>query len=309
MNIEYCDQIVFVMASGYTRGEVLGQGAFGTVYKATRTCALKSIDISALRDHERAARKKEWKQEVKSLLRVRGHENIVEYRNSFASFDNKLWLELEYCNGGTLNDYAIKKKPGRDIKHRFFLEISAGVAFLHENGIVHRDLKPDNIMICIDEDNQPHCKVGDFGLAKVLADCNFSGQVLQYYLASECGTEYFMAPEVYDGHYTEKADIFSMGVIFCTMVPNIYWQTFGGKKYLVVRLNGESYAKFMKRTGKDIIFKKNYDGMSKNVIKLLDSTRKLRYSDRPTAVEVNTSLKSISPKELCMLAQPPAASP
>ena len=95
------------MASEYKRGEVLGQGAFGTVYKATRTCALKSIDISALRDRERAERKKEWKQEVESLMRVRGHENIVKYRNSFASFDNKLWLELEYCNGGTLNDYAI----------------------------------------------------------------------------------------------------------------------------------------------------------------------------------------------------------
>ena len=297
------------MASEYTYGEILGQGGFGIVYKATRTCALKSIDISALRDHEKAERKKEWKQEIEALMRVRGHENIVEYRNSFASFDNKLWLELEYCNGGTLNDYAIEKNPGCDIKHRLFVEISSGVAFLHENGIVHRDLKPDNIMICIDEDRQPHCKVGDFGLAKVLADCNYSGQVLHYYLRSECGTEFFMAPEVYNGHYTEKADVFSLGMIFRTMVPSLNWQYTGGKRFIIVKYKGEPYGKYMNKTGNNLFYPDSCDKMGQKLKNLLNLMSKYGYSRRPTAAEVNASLRSISPKELSLLAQPPAASP
>ena len=173
---------------------------------------------------------------------------------------------------------------------------------------VHRDLKPDNIMICIDEDNQPHCKVGDFGLAKVLAECNYNGQVLQYYLQTGCGTEYFMAPEVYDGHYTEKADVFSMGVIFRSMVPSVNWKNIDGKKFLFRDLKGIPYGTHIRNNGVNISFVKSYDNSSKNVIKLLDSMIKRQYSGRPAAAEVNTSLRSISPKELSLLAQPPAAS-
>ncbi len=289
----------------------MGAGAFGTVYKATRLCALKVIDISTVRDHERAAQKREWKQEVDALMKVCGHENVVEYRNSFASVDNKLWLEMEFCNGGTLNDYVIQKKPGRDIKHRFMLEMSSGVAFLHANCVVHRDLKPENIMISLDEENQPHIKVGDFGLAKVLASCNNQGQMLQYYLTSGCGTEYFMAPEVYDGHYTEKADIFSMGVIMFALVAGPISKTFDKKKYLVFYDGNHGIiGKHIQEKKQGLTYCRKYDHqVGQTVLKLLDSTIYQKYNERPSAKEVNTKLKSISPKELLLLAPSPAASP
>ena len=169
-------------------------------------------------------------------------------------------------------------------------------------------------MICIDEDSQPHCKVGDFGLAKVLANCNYDGQVLQYYLATECGTEYFMAPEVYDGHYTEKADVFSMGVIFQSLVPKLFWKQIGLKKYLLMYVvDGVDHVpvgKYMSQNNVNVAYLESVrEQMSESVILLGNSMTKLRYSERPTAAEVNQSLKSISPKELSLLAQPPTASP
>ena len=305
------------MASEYTLGRELGAGAFGTVYEATRKCALKVIDISAVRDQDKAARKHEWKQEVEALMKVRGYENIVEYRNSFASVDDKLWVEMELCNGGTLNDYVIEKNPGGNIKHQFMVQISSGVTFLHAQGVVHRDLKPENVMIHMDEEQQPHVKVGDFGLAKVLADCNYGGQQLQYYLSTGCGTEYFMAPEVYDGHYTEKADIFSMGMVFYSISVDISWIVDGSKKYLVKynpagnlgASQNTPFGKFIHETGKELCYAVTYEGqMSDKVLQLFDSMIDKDYQQRPSAEEVNTALRSISPKELSMLAPAPAAS-
>ena len=300
------------MASEYTLGRELGSGAFGTVYEASRKCALKAIDISAVLDHDKAARKQEWKQEVEALIRVRGHENIVEYRNSFASVDDKLWVEMEFCNGGTLNDYVLEKWPGRDIKHRFIVEISSGVAFLHAQGVVHRDLKPENIMICIDAEQQPHIKVGDFGLAKVLADCNYGGQQLQYYLSTGCGTEYFMAPEVYNGHYTAKTDIFSMGIIVYSMVPVVYEIPYGqgGARLLGITHKNGPFGKWMFENSMGISLRIIHEGkMSQRALDLFESMISYTYHTRPSAEQVYTVLKSISAKELSMLAPAPAPAP
>ena len=64
---------------------------------------------------------------------------------------------------------------------------------------------------------------------------------LQYYLSIGCGTEYFMAPEVYKGCYTKKADIFSIGMIFCCIVPRVCWSKFDDKKYLCKKWLTEKY--------------------------------------------------------------------
>ncbi|NWI28732.1 STK35 kinase, partial [Sula dactylatra] len=73
---------------------------------------------------------------------------------------------------------------------------------LHKNHIVHRDLKPDNILIT-EKSGTPVLKVADFGLSKVCAGLT----------ARACGSDFYMAPEVWEGHYTAKADIFALGII------------------------------------------------------------------------------------------------
>ena len=103
------------------------------------------------------------------------------------------------------------------------VETSSGVTFLHGQGVEYRDLKLENIMICINEEQQPHIKVGDFGLAKVLADCStiYRSVVVQ-------NTSWPLK-------FTKVAiprDIFSMGMIFCCIVPRVCWSKFDDKKYL-----------------------------------------------------------------------------
>lgn len=63
-------------------------------------------------------------------------------------------------------------------------------------------------------------KLGDFGLAREFlalkrVDLHCSNRGLaQYYMRSGTGPAHWMAPEVFTCRYTEKADIFSLGVLF-----------------------------------------------------------------------------------------------
>jgi len=72
---------------------------------------------------------------------------------------------------------------------------------MHSQGIVHRDIKPENIMLSISGE----LKIIDFGLSKI--------QEGTKKLKTIAGTPYYMAPEVLDGKYDSKVDIWSLGVM------------------------------------------------------------------------------------------------
>jgi len=90
--------------------------------------------------------------------------------------------------------------------------------YLHEQNVVHRDLKTENVLLTETED----VKLADFGLARPFIAlktnppsrlCDDS-LLAEYYMNSQVGTPHWMAPEVFEGHYTERADVFSLGAIF-----------------------------------------------------------------------------------------------
>jgi calcium-dependent protein kinase len=80
------------------------------------------------------------------------------------------------------------------------------VTHCHENNVIHRDIKPENIMIT--HTNQ--VKLIDFGLSTIVRDHQHKSDV--------SGTPYYMAPEVLNQDYTEKADMWSIGVLLYTLV-------------------------------------------------------------------------------------------
>ena len=79
-------------------------------------------------------------------------------------------------------------------------------------GLSHNDLKLDNVMILRDDKDFSHAKLIDFGV---------STQLKGKKLDEIAGTCYNMAPEVLEGSYDEKADIWSFGAM-------IYWLIKGG---------------------------------------------------------------------------------
>ena len=96
---------------------------------------------------------------------------------------------------------------------QIFVQISLGMKYVHDRKILHRDLKPQNIFLT----SGGLCKIGDFGVSKVLKNtCELAH--------TQIGTPYYMSPEIMDGkRYNSKTDIWSMGCILyelmCLEVP------------------------------------------------------------------------------------------
>lgn len=70
-----------------------------------------------------------------------------------------LWLVMEYCDGGDLNQFLLSRPPNTQHNHTVIQQLCSAVAFLHSLGITHRDLKPDNVLVCVTSDG-PVVKVG-----------------------------------------------------------------------------------------------------------------------------------------------------
>lgn len=60
-----------------------------------------------------------------------------------------LWLVMEYCDGGDLNQYLLSRQPDIQRNHEVVRQLSNAMTFLHGLGIVHRDLKPANVLVCL----------------------------------------------------------------------------------------------------------------------------------------------------------------
>ncbi|KAJ3699191.1 hypothetical protein LUZ61_002896 [Rhynchospora tenuis] len=87
--------------------------------------------------------------------------------------------------------------------------ISRGLSYLHKRHnsksvVVHRDLKPANILL--DADYNP--KIADFGLSKVF-ETEDTHQISQ----KGAGTPGYIPPELNDGQYSPKSDVYSYGMI------------------------------------------------------------------------------------------------
>mmetsp|Transcript_96757 Transcript_96757/g.270836 ORF Transcript_96757/g.270836 Transcript_96757/m.270836 type:complete len:437 (+) Transcript_96757:85-1395(+) len=224
----------------------LGEGGFGEVWRATRkqtpseVFAIKLIPVSE--NKEQVPR---LERELKVFERLT-HPYIVRLHEVFLDEDY-LYLVMDECTGGNLVYFmeTFADDPERIIRKierpdyvrglpahmvgRLLWQMLVGIAYMHHHRFCHRDIKLQNYVIK-EPAKLPVLQLVDFGMAVRFK----KGGVI----TGTAGTVKYMAPEVLDGRYTEKCDIWAIGIvsyILCT--DSAPW---GQKK-----TNGELYHAIM----------------------------------------------------------------
>ncbi|GAB2291210.1 hypothetical protein Dimus_025469 [Dionaea muscipula] len=190
----------------WEKGELLGQGSFGKVYKAISSegffFAVKEVSLLEQGTQGRQS-VLQLEQEI-DLLSQFEHENIVRYLGTDKD-DSKLYIFLELVTQGSLVSLYQTYHLRDSQVSAYTRQILLGLKYLHDRSVVHRDVKCANILVATDGT----VKLADFGLAKAtkLND-----------LKSCKGTAFWMAPEVVhqkNHGYGLPADIWSLG---CTVL-------------------------------------------------------------------------------------------
>ncbi|KAI4329894.1 hypothetical protein MLD38_028227 [Melastoma candidum] len=190
----------------------LGQGGSGSVYKGTlpdgRTVAIKRLVFNT----------RQWVEhffnEV-NLISDIDHVNLVKMLGCSITGPESL-LVYEYIPNHSLMEHILAEKKRQklswDMRFNIILGTAKGLAYLHEESylrIIHRDIKLSNVLL--DEDFKP--KIADFGLARLFPEDK------THISTAIAGTLGYMAPEyVVRGQLTEKADVYSYGVLVIEVV-------------------------------------------------------------------------------------------
>ncbi|XP_031100248.1 cysteine-rich receptor-like protein kinase 2 isoform X2 [Ipomoea triloba] len=210
LNFKYS---VLEKATGsFDEANKLGQGGFGSVYKGVlpdgREVAIKKLLFNTTK------RAEDFYNEVNIISSIE-HKNLVKLLGcSFSGPESLLVYEL--LPNKSLDQFIFDPEKGKILnwnkRFNIITRIAEGLIYLHGNStkrIIHRDIKASNILL----DSRLHAKIADFGLAR-------SFQADKSHISTAiAGTLGYMAPEyVARGQLTEKADVYSFGVLLLEIV-------------------------------------------------------------------------------------------
>lgn len=141
------------------------------------------------------------------LLKSLVHPNIIGYKDAFLD-DRRLCIVMEFADGGDLSAAIMRRRNSGTRYHErdalaIFGQVVLALEYVHARRVLHRDLKSQNIFLT----TTGEVKLGDFGIARVLEECEHSAK-------TRIGTPHILAPEMCENKpYGFKADIWGLGVM------------------------------------------------------------------------------------------------
>lgn len=195
----------------YELGDRIGEGAFGTIYRATqpavgREVAIKVVRAELANDPEFVRR---FEVEAQTIARLE-HPHIVPLYD-FWREPGGAYLVMRYLAGGSAAGRLVRHGAARlDDVVRLVEEIGPALAVAHGEGVVHRDVKPENILF----DEAGNSYLADFGIA---TDAGVSDLDLR-----SAGSPLYVSPEqVRDGESSIRSDIYAFGIVLYELLTGV----------------------------------------------------------------------------------------
>jgi len=199
---------------------LVGRGGAGVVYEAVQESLERPVAIKMLTNAHVTSQLSRFRQEAKAIALLH-HTNIVEVYGS-GVHNGQPYFAMQLIEGKSLSEILVDAQLGNESKRRLSssepeivgpraqrsvanigLQVARALQHAHEQGVLHRDIKPSNLLV----DQNGITWVGDFGLAKLSnqeSDNTLDGNVV--------GTLRYLPPEAFSGTWSERSDIYSLGV-------------------------------------------------------------------------------------------------
>jgi p21-activated kinase 1 len=187
--------------SHYSHLVSIGSGGFGEVFTGESVHTGNKVALKVMPGALSTDFVSKHTNEIEAMRRL-SHPNIVQFEDVFY-YDNQIWLVMEYCDGGTLEN-LYQEVFLSEVEIAYFIrQICIGLHYLHMQQLAHLDIKAENILLNLNGG----IKIADFGLVREVSSDRDT-------LTSMVGTSYWLAPEVIQRKpYGQKVDIWALGCV------------------------------------------------------------------------------------------------
>ena len=204
-----------MMIGEYRIEKKLGEGGFGTVYRAVHPVIRKGVAIKVLNPRLASSRDvvSRFVAEARAVNQIR-HRNIVDIFSFGVLEDGRHYFVMDLLEGMTLRDY-LRKNGRMDVREAIAVlrPLARALDAAHSAGVAHRDLKPDNVFLVLEPDGHVFPKLIDFGLAKLIDRDENDGDH-RTRSGAPIGTPKYMSPEQCRGEAVDhRTDLYSLGVV------------------------------------------------------------------------------------------------
>ncbi|MBC8351501.1 MAG: protein kinase [Planctomycetes bacterium] len=210
--------------------ERLGEGGFGSVYRAVRTDFKQEVALKLIRgdQHMRGDIVRRFQHE-RQYLAMLSHPHIAQIFNAGITNEGGPYFIMEFVRGANaITTYCDQQCFTISDRLKLFQSVCGAVQHSHNCGIIHCDLKPANILVS----ETGELKIVDFGVSRMASNQQQADYTISELPGASPLTPEYASPEQLRGHRpTTHSDVYALGVVLYELLVGTRPFALSGRSY------------------------------------------------------------------------------